>query len=91
VPVPVRGTICGLLASLSETLNVAVSAPEMDGVKMILIVQVAPMAIVPVQFELPLVKSEAFVPVNEMFMFVNALWVRLASVTTRGWLAVPTI
>jgi hypothetical protein len=91
VPVPVRGTVCGLLASLSETLKVAVSAPVMDGVKTMLIVHVAPTAIVPPQFELVTRKSAAFGPVNEAFTFVNPLWVRLASVTTRGWLVTPTM
>lgn len=44
LPVPVRAAICGLLASLSATLRVAAAAAAAVGVKVTLIVQVAPMA-----------------------------------------------
>jgi hypothetical protein len=43
-PVPLRMAVCGLLASLSETLSVAVTEPVAVGVKVTLIVQLAPAA-----------------------------------------------
>ena len=43
-PVPVSVAVCGLLASLSETLNVAVTAPVAVGVNFTLMAQVAPAA-----------------------------------------------
>ncbi len=44
VPVPLSVAVCGLLASLSATLNVAVAAPVAVGVKVTVIVQVLPTA-----------------------------------------------
>jgi hypothetical protein len=44
VPVPVSAAVCGLLASLSATLKVAVTAPVAVGVKVTLIVQLLPAA-----------------------------------------------
>ena len=44
VPVPVRAAVCGLLASLSATLSVAVAAVAEVGVKVTLMVQLAPTA-----------------------------------------------
>jgi hypothetical protein len=44
VPVPLSVAVCGLLASLSATLNVAVTAPVAVGVNVTLIVQVLPVA-----------------------------------------------
>ena len=44
VPVPVSAAVCGLLASLSATLKVAVTAPVAVGLKVTLIVQLAPAA-----------------------------------------------
>src|ERR1700742_3972996 len=41
-PVPVRPTVCGLPATLSEMLNVPVSVPVAVGVKVTLIVHAAP-------------------------------------------------
>ena len=43
-PVPVSVAVCGLLASLSETLSVAVTEPVAVGVNVTLIVQLAPAA-----------------------------------------------
>ncbi len=43
-PVPVSVAVCGLLASLSETLSVALTAPVAVGVNFTLMVQVAPAA-----------------------------------------------
>jgi hypothetical protein len=44
VPVPVSVAVCGLLASLSATLRVALTAPVAVGVNVTLIVQLAPAA-----------------------------------------------
>jgi|SRR5450755_261119 len=52
VPVPVRAAVCGELASLSATLRVAVAAAAAVGVKVTLIVQVAPTASVAPQVEI---------------------------------------
>jgi hypothetical protein len=43
-PVPVSVAVCGLLASLSETLSVAVTAPVAVGMNFTLMVQLAPAA-----------------------------------------------
>src|SRR5262249_1090013 len=75
---------------LSATLSVAVSAPTTEGVNVIGIAQVAPAAIVPLQFVLPTTKSAAFAPLVETFVIVIVPPVRLASVTIRGWLSTPT-
>ena len=44
VPVPVSAAVCGLLASLSATVSVAVTTPVAVGVNVTLIVQLAPAA-----------------------------------------------
>jgi len=44
VPVPVSVAVCGLLASVSETLSVAVAAPVAVGVNVTEMVQLAPAA-----------------------------------------------
>ena len=44
VPAPVSVAVCGLLASLSATLSVALTGPVAVGVKVTLIVQVLPAA-----------------------------------------------
>jgi hypothetical protein len=48
-PIPVSVAVCGLLASLSATLSVAVAAPVVVGVKVTLIVQLLPTASVAAQ------------------------------------------
>lgn len=90
MPVPVRGTDCGLDASLSETLSVAVSAAMTDGVNVTAIEHVAPAAIDPVHVEVPTAKSAAFAPPMETLVIVSALPVRFASVTMSPWLVTPT-
>ena len=72
MPVPVSGTVCGLDASLSVTVSVAVSAPMSDGVNVTAIEHVAPTAIEPVHVELPTAKSAAFAPAIETFVIVSA-------------------
>lgn len=81
MPMPVSGTVCGLDASLSVTLKVADSAAKTEGVKVTAIAHVAPAAIVPLQFVLPMTKSAEFAPLSETFVMVMLLPVRLASVT----------
>jgi hypothetical protein len=81
VPVPVRGTDCGLDASLSVTLKVAVSTAMIDGVKVTAIEHVAPTAIKPVHVELPTAKSAAFAPEIETFVIISEFPVKFASVT----------
>jgi hypothetical protein len=44
VPVPVRATVCGLPAALSATAREALRAPVAEGVKVTLMVQLAPAA-----------------------------------------------
>jgi hypothetical protein len=90
VPVPVRGTLCGLEASLSATLSVAVSAAMTDGVNVTAIEHVVPAAIEPVHVEVPTAKSAALAPAIETLVIVSELPVRFASVTTRPWLVTPT-
>ena len=53
VPVPVSGTVCGLLGSLSAMLSKAVSLAVVVGLKMIPIVQLARTASVVPQVETP--------------------------------------
>ena len=89
-PVPVSSTVCGLEGSLSATISVAVSAATNDGVNVMGIAHVAPAAILPVQFVLPIVKSAASAPPIETFEIVRLLPVRLARVTISGWLPTPT-
>jgi hypothetical protein len=42
VPLPVSGTVCGLPGALSVTESVPLSAPEIVGVKVTVMVQLAP-------------------------------------------------
>jgi hypothetical protein len=60
--VPERLTVCGLLEALSLTSREALSAPEMLGLNVILMLHVAPEAIVAVQLLVSL-KSAALGPV----------------------------
>jgi hypothetical protein len=89
VPVPVRATVCGLPLALSVMLTAAVRLPVAEGVKVTLIVQLAPAAT-----ELPQVlvwaKSLALAPVTaRLVMFSVALPV-LLTVTLRAVLVVGT-
>src|ERR671931_978298 len=63
VPVPVMGTVCGLLAALSVRVNVAERVPVPVGENVIATLQLVPRASVrPEQPSLTWVKSSAFVP-----------------------------
>ncbi len=90
VPVPVSGTSCGELGSLSATLRFAVSAACVVGVNVTLIVQFAPA--VNVAGEVPQVfvwlKSPAFAPVKERLMPVSEVVPPSVNVTTCAKLAV---
>jgi len=44
IPVPVRGTVCGLLLALSVTVSVPGITPVVPGVKLTLMLQLAPLA-----------------------------------------------
>ena len=64
VPVPLRPTVCGLPGALSARLMAADSLPTCEGVKVTLIVQLAPAATVLPQVFPVRAKSALFVPVN---------------------------
>jgi len=92
VPVPVRVTVCGLPAALSAKLNVADSAAVVEGVKVIITVQlpVGATGVATTQVFAAMLKSAAFGP--EMVGVL--VKVRLAlpvfiSVTVRVALVVP--
>lgn len=61
-PVPVRLTDCGLFAAPSVIVRAAVSAPEIEGVKVMLMVQDAFVASDAPQVVADFEKSVAFVP-----------------------------
>jgi hypothetical protein len=73
VPVPVRPTDCGSPAALSVTVSVAERAPLATGVKVTLIVQRAPAAMLDPQ---PFVsaKSLGLAPVIEMPVMLDISW-----------------
>jgi hypothetical protein len=63
VPVPLRLTVCGLLAALSLIESVAVRLPVAEGLKVTLTAQVPlGITVAPVQVSALLAKSLAFVP-----------------------------
>src|SRR5579863_8198268 len=80
VPVPVSETVCGLPAALSATDTLAVRVPELAGLKVTLMVQLAPAAT-----EVPQVlvseKSELLVPVMLIDVMLTALFPSLVRVT----------
>jgi hypothetical protein len=89
VPVPVRLTVCGLPAALSEMLTAAVRVPAAVGVNVTLIVQL-PLAAT----ELPQVfvsaKSPALVPVMLMLVMLKLALPVLLRVTFCAALVTPT-
>jgi hypothetical protein len=89
-PVPVRLTACGLPEAESLTLSPAVRVPGAVGVKVRLIVQLAPAA-----RELPQVldcaKSPALAPVSETPAILTLAVPVLFTVTTWAVLVVPTV
>ena len=85
-PVPDRLTICGLGLALSAMFSEAVRAPDAVGLKITLIVQLAPAATV-----LPHVfvweKSALLILMPVMASGTDPVFV---NVTVWGWLAVPS-
>ena len=71
VPVPERGTVCGLPAALSATVRAAVRFPVAAGLKLTLIVQLAPAATLDPQL-LVWAKSLALAPEIAMLLTLKA-------------------
>jgi hypothetical protein len=86
VPVPVRLTVCGLPEALSVMLKVPVRVPEAVGVKVMLMVQLAPAAT-----ELPQLSVSAKSPLGEILVIVRAALPVLDSITVCAALVVPTV
>src|SRR5579864_5771192 len=85
VAVPLRETVCGLPGALSVTESVPLKLPETPGVKVTLIVQLAPGG----RLE-PQVLVSAKLVVAVMLVMLSAVLPLLVSVTDCGGLAVPT-
>jgi hypothetical protein len=73
VPVPFNTSVCGLPLSLSVRLSVAVLAPLAAGVKVIVIEQVPPLALIVVQVLLVMAKSPLSVPVTVALVSFTAV------------------
>jgi hypothetical protein len=89
-PVPVRATVCGLPPPPSVTETSAVRRPLAVGLKVTVIVQLAPAATLVPQV-LVSVKSEMFVPVILRLLIGSANFAPLVKVATCGVLACPTV
>src|SRR2546426_5115488 len=93
-PVPARDTDCGLSAASSVMVTVAARAPGAAGVKLTLIVQLAPGATepTPVGQVLPAAKAKSAACASVMVMLVRLSGVPplLVSVTFCAALVVPT-
>jgi hypothetical protein len=89
VPVPVSVTVCGLPVALSVIVSVPVRVPPAVGVKVTLIVQLAPAATVDPQV-LVSAKSLLFVPVIVILVMLTGVSSVLVSVTVCAALVVPT-
>jgi hypothetical protein len=87
VPVPVSVAVCGLLASLSATLNVAVTSPAAVGLNVTLIVQLAPAASV-APHALVCAKEDADAPARVTTMFFTVAVLLFFSVTVCAALVV---
>ena len=87
VPVPLRVAVCGLLASLSATLSVAVTAPAAVGVNVTLIVQLLPTARVVPHAEVS-ANDDAAVPVMLTTMLLTVAVLLFFSVTVCAVLVV---
>jgi hypothetical protein len=89
VPVPVRLTVCGLPAALSETVSVAVRLPGAVGVNVTLMVQLPPAA-----SELPQVvvsgKSPGLGPVTARLAMLKARLPLFVRVTDCAGVEVPS-
>ena len=78
-PVPLKPIVCGLPAASSVMVTEAVRGPVWVGLKVTVMVQLAPAAR-PVPQVLVWLKSVAFVPVTAMLLMVNARPLGLESV-----------
>lgn len=87
-PVPVSAMVCGELSWLSFRSSVAVSVPVVDGVNVIVMLQLAPEATIEPHV-LAALKSAAFVPAVCIDEIVNSAGPRLVSVTNCMPLVVP--
>src|SRR5260370_741630 len=85
-PVPVRLTDCGLPEALSVMFRVPVRVPEAVGVKVTLMLQLAPAAT-----ELPQVLVSAKSPLAEMLVRLSEALPVFESVTDCAALVVPTV
>ena len=82
VPVPERGTLCGLEASESVYTTNADLLPPALGVNVIVVVQVPAFAIVPVHVLPVIAKSPEFVPVKATEVITSPTPVLFVSVIT---------
>jgi hypothetical protein len=91
IPVPLSDRLAGTVATLAETVNVPVLAPVPIGVKLTVMLQLAPAAMLPMQ-GLLCVKSPLVAPGGQVLMaeIVTALAVPFVRVTVCGALLVPT-
>src|SRR2546427_8218873 len=94
MPIPASDTDCGLPGASSVMVTVAVRAPVAAGVKLMLIVQLAPGATEPAQVGQVLsaakAKSAACAPVMVMLVRFSGAPPLLVSVTFCAGLVVPT-
>ena len=90
VPVPVIGTVCGLLAALSVRRKVAERVPEAVGEKVIETLQLAPAGRVrPEQPSLTCVKSSGFAPRVAALLMNNEALPVFVTLIDWGALVVP--
>ena len=89
VPVPESATVCGLPVALSLMLNAADSGPEVLGVKVTVVVAVAPAATVRGNVAGATAKSAALPPVTDQFAITRSAVPGLEMVIVRGGLALP--
>src|SRR5919199_5546793 len=90
VPVPVSGTVCGLLAALSVSVKVAERVPASVGEKVIETLQLDPTASVrPEQPSPTTVKSSVLAPPTAALLMNSDAVPVLVTVTSCGALVVP--
>ena len=89
-PVPARATDCGLPVALSVKVSVALKDPLAAGVKVTLILQLAPAATLDPQLFVS-AKSLGFVPAIEIAVILKAALPELLNVTVWAELVVATV
>lgn len=90
-PVPDSEAVCGLLLEVSETVNVAESAPDVVGLNTTVTVQLAAAARLAPQVLDEMLKFPGFVPVNATFLIVIEDALPFFKVAVCGVLVEPTI